>query len=128
MEGAMGRDAELHKIRTGEVLDSAYASDALARGEVLSLLQEPKLDAQLVELFRKSRLDLAEGGSNTLFLAVGFLNWKKNATDTRVYRAPLLLLPVKLDRRSVRSGVRLSLLDDEPRMNLTLLEMLRQEF
>ena len=128
MEGAMGRDAELHKSRTGEVLDSAYASDALARGEVLSLLQEPKLDAQLVELFRKSRLDLAEGGSNTLFLAVGFLNWKKNATDARVYRAPLLLLPVKLDRRSVRSGVRLSLLDDEPRMNLTLLEMLRQEF
>ncbi|HTF67814.1 MAG TPA: DUF4011 domain-containing protein, partial [Edaphobacter sp.] len=128
MEGAMGRDAELHKSRTGEVLDSVYASDALARGEVLSLLQEPKLDAQLVELFRKSRLDLAEGGSNTLFLAVGFLNWKKAATDTRVYRAPLLLLPVKLDRRSVRSGVRLSLLDDDPRMNLTLLEMLRQEF
>ena len=128
MEGAMGRDAELHKSRTGEVLDAVYASEALARGEVLSLLQEPKLDAQLVELFRKSRLDLAEGGSNTLFLAVGFLNWKKTATDARVYRAPLLLLPVKLDRRSVRSGVRLSLLDDEPRMNLTLLEMLRQEF
>jgi very-short-patch-repair endonuclease len=128
MEDAMGRDTELHQSRTGEVLDSAYASDALARGEVLSLLKEPKLDAQLVELFRKSRLDFAEGGSNTLFLAVGFLNWKKNATDTRVYRAPLLLLPVKLDRRSVRSGVRLSLLDDEPRMNLTLLEMLRQEF
>ena len=128
IEGVMGRDAELHQSRTGEVLDEAYASDALLRGEVLSPVQEPKLDALLVELFRKSRLDLAEGGSNTLFLAVGFLNWKKTATDTRVYRAPLLLLPVKLDRRSVRSGVRLSLLDDEPRMNLTLLEMLRQEF
>lgn len=128
MEGAAGRDTELHQSRTGEALDAAYASDALGRGEVLALLQEPKLDAQLIELFRKSNLDLAEGGSNTLFLAVGFLNWKKAATDTRVYRAPLLLLPVKLDRRSVRSGVRLSLLDDEPRMNLTLLEMLRQEF
>ena len=128
MEGAAGRNAELHQSRTGEALEEAYASDALGRGEVLALLQEPKLDAQLVELFRKSNLDLAEGGSNTLFLAVGFLNWKKTATDTRVYRAPLLLLPVKLDRRSVRSGVRLSLLDDEPRMNLTLLEMLRQEF
>lgn len=128
MEGAAGRDSELHQSRTGETLDAAYASDALDRGEVLALLQEPKLDAQLVELFRKSNLDLAEGGSNTLFLAVGFLHWKKTATDTRVYRAPLLLLPVRLDRRSVRSGVRLSLLDDEPRMNLTLLEMLRQEF
>ena len=128
MEGAAGRDADLHRSRTGEVLDAEYASDAMRRGEVLALLQEPKLDAQLIELFRKSRLDLAEGGSNTLFLAVGFLNWKKTATDTRVYRAPLLLLPVKLERRSVRSGVRLSMLDDEPRMNLTLLEMLRQEF
>ncbi|MEA1648791.1 DUF3320 domain-containing protein [Nitrospirillum sp. BR 11164] len=86
------------------------------------------MDAQLVELYRKTQLDMAEGGANTLFLAVGFLVWKKSGSDTRSYRAPLILLPVKLERRSVRSGVKLSVHEDEPRFNLTLLQMLRQDF
>ncbi len=128
LAGAAGRDASLHAERTGVVLDEAYAKAALDRGELLSPGDPAKLEAQLVELYRKARLDMAEGGANTLFLAVGFLLWKKSATDASQYRAPLILLPVRLDRRSVRSGVRLSIHEDEPRFNLTLLEMLRRDF
>lgn len=128
LAGAAGRDASLHAERTGVVLDEAYARAALERGELLSPGDPAKLDAQLVELYRKARLDMAEGGANTLFLAVGFLLWRKSATDASQYRAPLILLPVKLERRSVRSGVRLAIHEDEPRFNLTLLEMLRKDF
>lgn len=128
MDGGAGRDTALHLQRTGEELDSAYARDAMERGEILSPLPTDKLDAQLVDLYRKTQLDLAEGGANTLFLAVGFLVWRKSGSDARHYRAPLILLPVKLQRRSVRSGVRLSIHEDEPRFNLTLLQMLRQDF
>ena len=128
LEGAAGRDAALHQQRTGEDIDEAYARDAMERGEVLSPLPPEKLDAALVELYRKSRLDMAEGGANTLFLAVGFLTWRKSETDIRIHRAPLVLLPVRLERRSARSGVRLSHHEDEPRFNLTLLQMLRQDF
>lgn len=128
MDGGAGRDTGLHLQRTGEELESAYSRDAMERGEILSPMPADKLDAQLVELYRKTQLDLAEGGANTLFLAVGFLVWKKSGSDTRQYRAPLILLPVKLQRRSARSGVRLSSHEDEPRFNLTLLQMLRQDF
>ena len=128
MEGGAGRDATLHLQRTGQVLDLDYARDALDRGEILSLAPPEKLDALLIELYRKTRLDLAEGGANTLFLAVGFLVWRKSESDARHYRAPLILLPVKLERRSVRSGVKLSIHEEEPRFNLTLLQMLRQDF
>jgi len=128
MEGAAGRDVALHLQRTGEMLDQAYARDALDRGEILSLAPPEKLDALLIDLYRKTRLDMAEGGANTLFLAVGFLVWRKSETDARTYRAPLILLPVKLERRSVRSGVKLSIHEEEPRFNLTLLQMLRQDF
>ena len=128
MEGAAGRDASLHTQRTGEVLDVAYARDALERGEVLCPLPPDKLDAQLTELYRKARLDLAEGGANTLYLAIGVLLWKKTAADAKSYRAPLILIPVQLERKSVRSGVKLKAYDDEPRFNLTLLQMLRQDF
>jgi hypothetical protein len=128
LSGAAGRDATLHAERTGVVLDEAYARAAIDRGELLSPGDPAKLDAQLVELYRKVRLDLAEGGANTLFLAIGFLLWKKSDSDTSQYRAPLILLPVKLERRSVRSGVKLVIHEDEPRFNLTLLQMLRQDF
>lgn len=128
LEGAAGRDVGLHQVRTGEALDEAYAASALERSEIISPLDKDKLEAALVALYRKARTDLAEGGANTLFLVVGFLNWKKSPTDTRSYRAPLILVPVKLERGSVRSGIRLSLYDDEARFNLTLLQMLRQDF
>lgn len=125
--GEGGRDSELHLQRTGERLLEEYGKAALERGEVLSALDPKRLDATLVDLYRKARSDLDEGGANTLYLALGFLRWHK-PDDSRVYRAPLILLPVRLERRSALSGVTMLRHDDEPRFNLTLLEMLRQDF
>lgn len=123
-----GRDSKIYEKRNRESLEEEAARQAMARNEVLSRMEKDKLDAALVDLYRKARLDLEEGGSNTLFLAVGFLRWKKAEDDPRSYFAPLILLPVKLERRSVLSGVKMSMLDDEPRFNLTLLELLRHDF
>ena len=63
----------------------------MARNEVLSRMEKGKLDAALIDLYRKARSDLEEGGSNTLFLAVGFLRWKKAEDDPKSYFAPLIL-------------------------------------
>lgn len=123
-----GRDAKIYGQRTHEDLEKDVATQALAKREVLCKLDKPKLETELVDLYRKARVDLEEGGSNTLFLAIGFLRWKKAESDPRVYNAPLILLPVKLERKSVVSGVRMSRLDDETRFNLTLLELLRHDF
>ena len=128
MEVEDGRSSTLHHQRTGEHLTEEYAKAALLRDELLVELDKKELESRLVELFRTARSDLQEGGSNTLFLALGFLVWKKDDSSDRKFRAPLILIPVTLERKSVRSGVRLSLHDDEPRFNTTLLEMLRQDF
>lgn len=123
-----GRDEALYEQQNNESLVDEVARQALARGEVLASLEKVKLEATLIDLFRKVRSDLEEGGANTLFLAIGFLKWKKSADDPKTYSAPLVLLPVKLERKSAMSGVTLSLLDEEPRFNLTLLELLRHDF
>lgn len=123
-----GRDVELYRKQNKEDLIERYAQDALASNEVLSPLPAKKLETQLIDLYRKANSDLAEGGANTLFLALGFLNWKKSAEDPRTFRAPLILLPVTLKRRSALSGVKMTAHEDEPRFNLTLLELLRQDF
>ena len=123
-----GRDAKLYEEQNREELHQQYAREALQSNEVLSSLPQKKLEAELIDLYRKARTDMDEGGANTLFLALGFLNWKKTADDTRSYRAPLILLPVKLSRKSALSGVTMTAHEDEPRFNLTLLEFLRQDF
>lgn len=123
-----GRDSAIYEKRNRENLEEEAARQAMARNEALSRTEKSKLDAALIDLYRKARSDLEEGGSNTLFLAIGFLRWKKAEDDPKSYLAPLILLPVKLERRSVLSGVKMSMLDDEPRFNLTLLELLRHDF
>jgi hypothetical protein len=125
---AGGRDATLYEQQNRKNLHDEYARSVLNRNEALSELETSKLDAVLIDLYRSARSDLDEGGANTLFLAIGFLKWKKSADDPKLYSAPLILLPVKLERKSALSGVTMSMLDEEPRFNLTLLELLRHDF
>ncbi len=128
MEGADLRSQAIHESRTKEDLRRAHALDALQRREVFVPLDDEELDARLIDLYRSARATLQDGGANTLFLALGFLSWSRDSKDDKRYRAPLILIPVTLTRKSVRSGFTLALHDDEPRFNPTLLEMLRQDY
>lgn len=125
---AQNQDQELHRHRTGEVITLEYAKDALEKKQVLVDLSEEELSGRAVNIYRKTLTALQEGGSNTLYLALGFLLWKRKEKDDRRFRAPLILLPVTLERKSVRSGIKMLAHDDEPRFNTTLLEMLRKDF
>ncbi len=122
------QDEEIHRLRQGEFITQEYARDELERHRVLVDLTQEQLLHRAVEIYRKARTALQEGGSNTLFLAFGFLLWKRDEKDDRRFRAPLILLPVSLERTSVRSGFKIVGHDDEPRFNTTLLEMLRRDF
>jgi len=122
------QDEELHRQRTGEIIAREYARDALEKNQVLVNLPEEDLNRRAVEIYRKTQTALQEGGANTLYLAIGFLLWKRDEKDPRRFNAPLILLPVTLERKSVRSGIRMLAHDDEPRFNTTLLEMLRKDF
>ena len=122
------QDEELHRQRTGEVITQEYAREALEKKQVLVDLPLSELSSRAVAIYRRAQTALQEGGANTLYLALGFLLWKRDVKDSRRFRAPLVLLPVTLIRKSVRSGVRMLAHDDEPRFNTTLLEMLRKDF
>jgi very-short-patch-repair endonuclease len=123
-----GRDEKLYEQQTHANLREEVARQTLERGEALAELGKDKLDGLLVELYRKAKSDIEEGGANTLYLALGFLKWKKSAAEQKVYRAPLILVPIRLERKSALSGVVMVQHEDEPRFNLTLLELLRQDF
>ena len=123
-----GRDEALHQQRTGESFTEEYAREQLKNKVVFVDLPREELHERSVKLYRKAQTALQEGGANTLYLALGFLRWKRNERDTN-HLAPLILLPVALERRFVGTGgVKLAAYDDEPRFNTTLLQMLRTDF
>ena len=122
------QDHELHQQRTGDDITAKYASAALAKKQVLVDLPADDLESRVISIYRKSQTALQEGDANTLYLALGYLLWRRNAKDERPFRAPLILLPVTLERKSVRSGVKMLASSDEPRFNTTLLEMLSKDF
>ncbi|MEO8297276.1 MAG: DUF3320 domain-containing protein [Burkholderiales bacterium] len=128
MDGADPRDQAIHEGREREDLRRAHALDALKRREVFIGVAQDELEPRLVDLYRTARTTLQEGGANTLYVALGFLSWNRDDKPGSKYRAPLILVPVTLHRKSMRSGFTLTLHDDEPRFNPTLIEMLRQDF
>ncbi len=128
MDGADPRNQLIYETREREDVRRVHALEALKRREVFIGLAEEDLDARLVDLYRSARAALQEGGANTLFLALGFLAWTRDDKAGQRYKAPLVLVPVTLDRKSARSGFTLTLHDDECRFNPTLMEMLRQDF
>ncbi|MBV7510026.1 DUF3320 domain-containing protein [Pseudomonas sp. PDM25] len=128
MDGADPRDQALYELREREDVRRLHALDALKRNEVFVGLSSTEMEARLIELYRGARTALQEGGSNTLYLALGFLSWERADKGGQKYRAPLVLIPVTLERKSARSGFSMVLHDDEPRFNPTLIEMLRQDF
>lgn len=122
------RDPVLHREARGQDLYRGFAAQALQRDELSSMLEPKDLTARLTALYRQAKSDITEGGTNTLYLAVGVLKWKKRPGDERTYRAPLLLLPVKLERSGASDRFRLRFHEDEPRLNATLLQFLKVEF
>jgi len=109
-------------------IEEEVVRDAFERRQVVVPLTGQEMNNRLLTLYRRANSDMQEGGTNTLFLAVGFLRWKKTESDTRTYRAPLVLIPVKLERRSAQSPFQIVHHEDDTRINSTLLEFLKRDF
>jgi very-short-patch-repair endonuclease len=127
LDGSDGRDAALLTARQNEDGRKDYVLDALLRGDLHTIVADTELESRLTDLFRASRLAFEEGGANILYLCLGLLKWTPQ-DDVGPYRAPLILIPVQLERKSVRSGFKLALHEDEARFNPTLMQMLKQDF
>ena len=57
-----------------------------------------------------------------------FLRWTEDERAERTHLAPLLLVPITLNRQSVRTGYSIKRHDDETIINPTLMQLLRENF
>lgn len=100
----------------------------LSHKRLRSYLTDRELSSSLTTLYRSSRSSLEENGANTLYLALGLLKWFETPNSERPRYAPILLLPVEIIRKSAAKGYVIRSREEEVMLNITLLEMLRQDF
>ncbi len=97
-------------------------------GRLRSVHSETELNKTMKTLYRNVKTALEENGANTLYLVLGLLRWYENPRSTKARYAPVVLLPVELVRRGGSKGYTLRLRDDEPQINVTILEKMKQDF
>ncbi len=79
----------------------------------------------LTNLYRRALNDYRERGLHILHLGLGILEWRD---EDEVFRAPILLLPVKLERHSLKDPFQLGAVEEEPIINSALAARLKQDF
>ena len=94
---------------------------------VASALPPGETAKRLKEIHRAGKTAEEESGVNSVFVAVGFLEWKDREDADAPRRAPVVLVPVRLERASVASAWRMARLDEDSHVNTTLVEFLRAE-
>jgi very-short-patch-repair endonuclease len=91
-------------------------------------ISEKELEKRLLATYYAAKSSIEEQGVNTLFIALGMLIWRDFKSADEVRRAPLLLIPVELERLSAGEGFRLKYSGDDVAPNVCLLEYLKQSF
>ncbi len=91
-------------------------------------LSSTRLQSRLLKTERDARTFVEEQGVNILHLALGMLRWFEAESSREARAAPLILVPVALERTNVRERFRLRYTEEELEENLSLTSKLRLEF
>ncbi|MCB0747243.1 MAG: DUF3320 domain-containing protein, partial [Ignavibacteriae bacterium] len=91
-------------------------------------LEASNLHARLLTIHNSARTFIEEQGVNLLYLALGFINWYESESSDKIRKAPLLLIPVELNRSSVKEGFKLSYTGEDIGYNLSLYEKFSNDF
>jgi len=91
-------------------------------------LTSEQLQKRLLKLYYDARAYEEEQGVSILYMALGFLKWYEDANSDRERFAPLLLIPVSLDRTSAAARFKVRYTDDDVTTNLSLQARIKNDF
>ncbi len=85
------------------------------------------LQKRLFYINQQSKSVLEEQGYNILYLALGFLEWTEGNEPDNKRKAPLILIPVALERKKVRGSFKLVWTGEDIIPNISLQEKLLEQ-
>ena len=83
-------------------------------------LTPKELQKRLYYINNQAKTMLQEQGYNILYLAVGFLEWIDKSKPKQTNRAPLVLIPVSMERKKVGESFNLEWTGEDIQTNISL--------
>ena len=102
-------------------LESSYTDTKLQTNE-----SDKKLQSRLLNTYYIANTNIEEQGVNILYLALGMLIWFDSENSSDEITAPLVLIPVQLERSSAAERFRLKYLGEEIGSNISLQEKMKE--
>lgn len=103
---------------------------ASAGNRIQTLFYAEDLGRHCRKIDREAKLAIEETGANMLYLVFGFLEYPESPTSDKLYRAPLICLPVKIEK--VENGpyatFNIAYTGEELADNLSLREKVNRDF
>jgi len=112
------KEGHLFPEGEGKYLDTKLQTDE----------DEQKLQSRLLNTYYFARTSIEEQGVNLLYLALGMLRWYDTGDSETLRSAPLVLVPVSLERSSAQERFRLRYTGSEIGANLSLQAKMKSDF
>lgn len=122
------RDSKIFEIEKEKNIIQSLVENEFKNGRIRTFLNDDNLVDIIKKLIRKAKNSMEENGTNTLYLALGFLKWFENKKSVKERYAPIIMIPVDIVKKMGNKGYVIRVRDDEPQINITLLEFLKQNY
>ena len=119
------RYADQIKTKHEEALFLVLESPPL--NQLVTRLNDKVLEHRASRLFEKNEHFIEEKGVNALFFCFGLLKWQEKSSDDPIY-SPILFIPIKISRLSVKTLHSVEALDENVMLNPSLRHKLQIDF
>ena len=110
------------------LLEEKYGDNRHTDTKLQTKLTADKLDKRLLKISTEANTYYQEQGVDILYIALGFLTWFEDNNSDKARKAPLVLVPVALERSSAKERFKVSYTQADLGPNLSLDAKLKQEF
>ena len=116
------------QLQIVEDVEDEANSEQQADNKLQTTYLSRELQRRLLSTYYAARTAIEEQGVNTLYLALGMLQWYEAESSDIPRQAPLILIPVELNRASIRAQFRIYYTGEDIGTNLSLQEKLKSDF
>ena len=96
-----------------------YAEKLRKKKQILIYSAKGDPAAAIKNIEKRARSIIEETGVNVAYMAFGFVNWTSESNRQEVFRAPLILIPIHITRKSAIDPWLIRAMDDELVVNPT---------
>jgi very-short-patch-repair endonuclease len=127
--GFVGQKAELNtKLDFPNSNDLEKSSSNLTDNKLQTNETEIALQKRLLGTFYNANTILEEQGVNTLYLSLGMIEWYEVENSNEVKNAPVILIPVALERITGKDKFKLKYTEEDIGLNISFKAKLKNDF